>query len=83
MSRKFSLNTVEGLYFFVAFGSAVLGFIEKINPSIPSGRWAWVHILAENTLGENGYVKFLIFFSIFWLIIFIINYIPRVFSKEG
>jgi hypothetical protein len=65
--RKLRLTNSGRFSALFAVGFLSLALTEWISPTPPSGRWAWLQVLANNFLGPDGYAKLLLAIGCIWL----------------
>lgn len=65
--RKLGLTNSGRFSALFAVGFLSLALSEWVSPTLPSGRWAWLQVLANNFLGPHGYAKLLLAFGCIWL----------------
>jgi len=82
-SDKGRISSAERVYLVLAVLLSGLAWSEWLAATNRSGRWAWLHHLANDLLGQHGYAKFLLIAGLFWFVVFLISWGPRANSNRG
>lgn len=56
---KFKVSDSGRFSAIFSVGFMALALSEWISPTLPSGRWGWLNVWANNSFGSHGYAKLL------------------------